>query len=162
MLLCHIHPLTHIDSISELQSKHLWQLSHIYQIIVESLSKTFFESMSCETSVNVNYKGKLNFFWLLLHHVVVEIFFGFESMYLSNLPEDRRSSCAVRMFTEKYWIIIRKGNIEPNVKNIMELISESMWISFSNVLVVMKREIDLQFLESIYAFASWICQFVLI
>jgi len=34
-----------------------------------------------------------------------------------------------------------------------------MWIGFSNVLVVGKREIDLQFLENIYAFADWICRF---
>jgi len=28
-----VYPLTHVDSISELQSKYLWQLSNIYQII---------------------------------------------------------------------------------------------------------------------------------
>jgi len=35
LLSCHI---THVDSISELQSKHLWQLPNIYQTIVEYLS----------------------------------------------------------------------------------------------------------------------------
>jgi len=32
----------------------------------------------------------------MLRHVVVEIFSGFESMHLSNLPGNRRSSCAVK------------------------------------------------------------------
>jgi len=66
----------------------------------------------------------------------------------------------LRMFTRKYWIIIRKYNLEPCQKNyeayrrIYVNRLYFSWIYFSNVLIVRKHEIDFQFLESIYAFVG--------